>query len=739
MNYRKIIIGIALLAVGLPVGAQGTVNKKNPHATVKRERVLPLVTSKIKLLTRTYGDSIVLRWAPEDYVSWKYLAQTGVNVLRVPKGDGHRGLQIDTLAYALKPLSLEQFRARYPETDSVALVPQGVLYGETENRKSERDGTMGRSLEYNSEQDMAFGFAMLAAEWRKDLAEAMAVRFTDRTAKPGATYDYYIQPTVWENGGQLIFEPGVAEDVVNKPYEPKSYMLDITDSLSTPMTLVLNWHDHEHSSFEVERRFVRDMKGVTYDDTAWERITRKPYVSMVEQAENEDLCVIGDSVPRLGVWEYRILGYDAFADLNEPSTPHRVVVRDMEPPSAPLLKYIVLERPDDDPSTKVYAHIVWEKPVIEDDLAGYRIYYSSNRQQSEAWRSLNQDLINPLDTIYKVDVTKMGTSMVYVAAYDDWGNEARSFVQMLRVDDYEAPPAPTDFKAQVEKDGRVILAWNTPADDVAYYQVAFANDTTHQWNILSNSGLIVPTYTDTLAMDLNQKYIFYKVRAVDYSTNEGDWSKVLRVKRPTFLIPAVAHLDSAWVNADGIHMEWVTGADEQMNRHYVYRWQEGDKQRTVIARCDADSVKAAGNIIRIDDAPPFDKKRRYNYAVESFNTSHISSGLSLIYSAKRRPPLMVEGKIELAGDYMTREAKTKLVWSVTGMKEQLDHYFCVYRLGEGEDTYQNVTTTTQDVTEYEDLLLKPGQKAEFYVKLRTKDGRESRPSNVITVSAPAKK
>lgn len=739
MNYRKIIIGIALLAVGLPVGAQGTVKKKNPHATVKRERVMPLVTSKIKLLTRTYGDSVVLRWAPEDYVSWKYLATTGVNVLRVPKGDGHHGLQIDTLAYALKPLSLEQFQARYPQNDSLALVPQGVLYGETENRKSERDGTMGRSLEYNSEQDMAFGFAMLAAEWRKDLAEAMAVRFTDRTAKPGATYDYYIQPTVWENGGQLIFEPGVAEDVVNKPYEPKSYMLDITDSLSTPMTLVLNWHDHEHSSFEVERRFVRDMKGVTYDDTAWERITRKPYVSMVEQAENEDLCVIGDSVPRLGVWEYRILGYDAFADLNEPSTPHRVVVRDMEPPSAPLLKYIVLERPDDDPSTKVYAHIVWEKPVIEDDLAGYRIYYSSNRQQSEAWRSLNQDLINPLDTIYKVDVTKMGTSMVYVAAYDDWGNEARSFVQMLRVDDYEAPPAPTDFKAQVEKDGRVILAWNTPADDVAYYQVAFANDTTHQWNILSNSGLIVPTYTDTLAMDLNQKYIFYKVRAVDYSTNEGDWSKVLRVKRPTFLIPAVAHLDSAWVNADGIHMEWVTGADEQMNRHYVYRWQEGDKQRTVIARCDADSVKAAGNIIRIDDAPPFDKKRRYNYAVESFNTSHISSGLSLIYSAKRRPPLMVEGKIELAGDYMTREAKTRIVWSLTGMKEQLDYYYCIYRLGEGEDTYQNVTTTTQDVTEYEDLLLKPGQKAEFYVKLRTKDGRESQPSNVITVSAPEKK
>jgi hypothetical protein len=186
-------------------------------------------------------------------------------------------------------------------------------------------------------------------------------------------------------------------------------------------------------------------------------------------------------------------------------------------------------------------------------------------------------------------------------------------------------------------------------------------------------------------------------------------------------------------------MEWVTGADEQMNRHYVYRWQEGDKKRTVIARCDADSVKAAGNIIRIDDAPPFDKRRRYNYAVESFNTSHISSGLSLVYSAKRRPPLMVEGKIELAGDYIAREAKTRIVWSVTGLKEQTDYYYCIYRLGEGDENYQNITTTQKDVTEYEDLLLKPGQKAEFYVKLRTKDGRESQPSNVITVSAPVSK
>ena len=41
--------------------------------------------SKISLLARTYGDSIVLRWAPEDYVSWKYLNRVGVNIYRFDK------------------------------------------------------------------------------------------------------------------------------------------------------------------------------------------------------------------------------------------------------------------------------------------------------------------------------------------------------------------------------------------------------------------------------------------------------------------------------------------------------------------------------------------------------------------------------------------------------------------------------------------------------------------------------
>ena len=271
-SYKSIIICIAFLATCLTAGAQtGRVEK----------HVEPLITTKIGLLTRTYGDSIVLRWSAEDFASWQYLCDVGVNILRVPKGaPGDAAdddaplppLQIDTLAYALKPLTLEQFQQRFPEGDSLALVCMGVIYGDTENEKHEREGSMGRTIEYNSEQDVAYGFAMMVAEWRKDLAEAMAVRFTDSTAVAGMTYDYYIQPTVWENGGMLIFEPGVAEDVVNKPYSPKPYVPQITDSVAPHKRLLLRWRDQEHSSFEVERRLLQDMEGNNIEGL-WERIT----------------------------------------------------------------------------------------------------------------------------------------------------------------------------------------------------------------------------------------------------------------------------------------------------------------------------------------------------------------------------------------------------------------------------------------------------------------------------------
>ena len=83
----------------------------------------------INMLARSYGDSIVLRWAPEDYVTWNYLNHVGYNLYRIYT-DKSGVLHDDLIAEGIRPLSLEQLRARYPESDSLAFVAVGMIYGE---------------------------------------------------------------------------------------------------------------------------------------------------------------------------------------------------------------------------------------------------------------------------------------------------------------------------------------------------------------------------------------------------------------------------------------------------------------------------------------------------------------------------------------------------------------------------------------------------------------------------------
>lgn len=748
MNYKSVIITIALLGTGLTAGAQdsgGNTKDTNPHTTVARKHVEPLVTTKIKLLTRTYGDSIVLRWLAEDFASWQYLCDVGVNVLRVPRSEDG-GFQVDTLAYALKPLSQEKFQQRFPASDTLAYVPQGVLYGDAENVKTEARGSMGRTMEYNNEQDLSYAFAMLIAEWRPDLAEAMAVRFTDRTAKPGAVYDYYIQPTVWENGGMLIFEPGVAERVENKPYTPEDYQPLVKDTVGTPRRVTLQWNDGHHSSFEVERRTVGDTQG-TDGETTWQRITTKPYVSMLDQPDNSNICLLVDSVPAFGVYEYRIMGYDAFGELTPPSPAFSVNVYDNEAPTPPQIKNIIIDYPDNDVRGRKRAHFVWQKESMESDLQGYTIEYMNNQMTGRNWHTLTDELIAPTDTIYSLDVTNLRTGFVSMVAYDESGNSSRSMTQLLQILDYKAPDAPYGLKATVApvetdsiestKDayGYVMLAWqSTPEDDdIMYFDVAFANDSLHTFQIRNNGGITEHNFLDSLALDVNQKYIYYKVRAVDYSTNIGPWSRWIQVERPHVTPPTQPHLDTSKHDDEkGIHMEWIVGMDADMKYHVAYRCVDENGVWEEIGRYDADSLAKNGYRIVIDDNPAYNREQRYYYYVESFNSSPYTSK-SLAVSWFHKGPKVWEVPIELVGDYMEKENRTRLVWQPGKLPFDAPYYWCIYRKGQGDDKFQFVISQPAKETEYVDKMLQEGEQAEYYVMIQWRDGRQSTISNVIKV------
>ena len=749
MNNIRILLLSLLLLGGSIAWAQDTAAPEEVEDADSLIRPLngPLLTSKIRLLTRGYGDRVVLRWLPEDYVSWIFLTR-GVNVLREDSATH----EVVTLAENLKPLSRKQFEAKYPQSDSLAMIAMGTLYGEGRlgpNQTREKPGSQGANVELNNEQDLSFAYAMLVAEWRPDLAEALAVGLTDRTAQKGHLYTYYVQPSNPDFKGSIIFEPGVEERVKNERYTPAPYNPQLQYEQQSPRRVALSWVDTDHSSFEVERRLVSAADGAQAEKGSdkWQRLNERPYLSMIQETEIEGLNIYSDSVDYFGTWEYRILAHDAFGELDGPSPVITAYIRDIEAPKAPQLKSIVIERPDnDDPSSRVLAHLFWQiSDSLEQDLQGYYVHYYNEQVTGHQWlpiapvgTEVGSALIAPTDTSCVIDVTGLRTGMICLMAYDNSGNTGQSMAQLIRISDYKAPAAPDSLRAIVMPSGHVILSWQPKAEDtdIAYYDLAFANDSTHKFLQVNQGGITDPMFVDSLAMDVNQKYIYYKVRAVDWSNNFGEWSPVLQVKRPHNTPPSAPHLDESWHNdQQGMHMRWVVGTDADMEYHLLKR-RLGAGDWEVIARWDADSLREAGSYaLIVDDNPPYDQERRYFYMVESFNSTPYTSQ-SFAVSWLHQGPHILDIPIQVVGDWVEHAGAVRIVWDVKmpASLQSQDYYYCIFRKGSGDKDFKYQYNVAKDEVEYSDPSLKKGETAEYYVSIRFKDGRESRNSNTIKVT-----
>jgi len=681
----------------------------------------------IRLLTRCYGDSVVLRWLAPDYVGWRYLNSVGVTIVR-RELDGGESV---TLAEALKPTSLEEAWRIYPESDSVARMGIGSIYNKKQaNPYNQKDpaGEMGSIYGVHEDQQMQFGFAMLAAEWRADVATHMAVRFTDLDVKRGHKYEYIVMPAVNDTTGNILLVPALAE-VENKFYKPEDYDVEVNDSVTGPGSVLLSWPDGNYSSFEIERRQVSPANG------QWLRVNQKPYMVMMQGDVSN--CIYVDKAVEEGTYEYRVMAHDAFGDLTAPTKPITVTMPDLTPPTPPLITGINLGGEIDGES---WADIRWRKDQIEDDLVGYVVFYRHPRITKDEWWKLSKDYVPPTDTICRVNISSLMSGDVMVAAYDKAGNAGKSIAQVMRISDVTPPSPPTGLKAKINLEhGLIKLTWHpNPELDIDHYVVQFANDSTHNFVGKTNNTQVDTCHIDTVFMDANQKYIYYKVVAVDATGNESQPSDMLQVVRPSKVPPQVAHIDSAYVNEQGVYMRWVCSDERQVYRHRVLRRQKGNKDWTVIRVCDADSVKAAGDYIELIDMPDANLQKEWIYAVESFNYFGISSGLSLQYHALFRGKLFFDCKLQLLGSYKNDE--TRLVWEM-GQKPPYegDWYYSIYRQGPDDESPQFLMTAEQDAVEHTDHLLKPGQQATYYIYVCYPDGRRSKLSNMVTVSAPASK
>ena len=694
-----------------------------PVDTTIRDSVT--VAFSVKVLARPKGDSVLLRWAPDEFAPWYLANKYGYNILRMNLDEGF----VDTIKKNILPMSIEQMKLRFEPTDSLAAAAAQMLYGKG-SKLNDAIGGSGADgiMQVYEEQQTRFAYAMLLSEIRPDIAEAMALMYVDKTAKKGERYMYVVTTNIPKEEANMTYQ-GV--DVKNVPEKPAAFEPHITDSLgSDGLSMRIFWPmEPGYTVYDIECR---------YNGGEWKKLNERPFMTLMtyeDESVGQNIYEYAGVQP--GIYEFRICGYDSFGEKSNYSKPHKVEMPDVIPPTAPLIKNFFLDRPNEN---TIIADIVWEKNIIEPDFVGYDIYYY-NPQIDSAWVKLNEHLVAPEDTIFRCEVTYLGTGRVTVVAKDTLGNSSASMPQEMFIADITPPEAPTKLEYVLSPTGSLLIKWQKSKDaDVAGYQLYYANDSTHTFLQKAGKTTRGTAILDTLAVSgVIQRYTYYRVKAYDFSGNESEFSDVLTVKRKNYDPPRPCRVDSVWQDTKAVYMTWYPSSEIDVEKFYVYRRLEGENISSLINVLTKDSVK--NGRLWVVDTPQPNSKKRYFYHIETMNETGITSEPSFETSFLFKGDMKLNVKINLGVSYRADEEKVYVAWDLSGLtQEMIDAgvYFCLYKKWDDDDIFRHVESINIKERYTIDNHMKPGDGAEYRMRLRTKDGLLSPYSNVVRVTVPVK-
>lgn len=683
------------------------------------------VAFSVKVLARPKGDRVLLRWAPDEFAPWYLANKYGYNILRMNLDEG----VVDTIKKNLLPMSLEQMKQSFEPTDSLAAAAAQMLYGKG-SKLNDAIGGSGADgiMQVYEEQQTRFAYAMLLSEIRPDIAEAMALMYVDKTAEKGERYMYVVTTNIPKEEANMTYQGVDVKNVLEKPakFEPK-----ITDSLGTDgLSMRIFWPmEPGYTVYDIECR---------YNGGEWKKLNERPFMTLMtyeDESVGQNIYEYAGVQP--GTYEFRICGYDSFGEKSNYSKSHKVEMPDVIPPTAPLIKNFFLDRPTEN---TVVADIVWEKKIIEPDFVGYDIYYY-NPQIDSAWVKLNDYTVAREDTVFRCEVTYLGTGRVTVVAKDTLGNSSASMPQEMFIADITPPAPPTKLEYVLSPTGSLLIKWERSKDaDVAGYQLYFANDSTHTFLQKAGKSTRGTAILDTLAVSgVIQRYTYYRVKAYDFSGNESAFSDILTVKRKNYDPPRPCRVDSVWQDTKAVYMTWYPSSEADVEKFYVYRRLEGENISSLINVLTKDSVK--NGRLWVVDSPQPNRTKRYFYHIETMNETGITSDPSFETSFLFKGDMKLNVKINLGVSYRADEEKVYVAWDLSGLtQEMIDAgvYFCLYKKWDDDDIFRHIESINVKERYTIDHHMEPGDGAEYRMRLRTKDGRLSPYSNVVRVTVPKK-
>ena len=671
---------------------------KNAADTVPRQR-------NLQVIGRSYGDSIVLRWAPTEAYLWYFANKSGYQVIRyeVENKKMVPGSKKLLTAIPIKPWSLDEWKQRSQRSDSLAAACAQLLYGKSKAVTIQPQKNTGVNLQqamnekYETQNEQAM--ALFLADQSPRYATGLGLRYVDKSIVKGKSYAYAVF---------ALTNPKTIKS------DTSGVLINTLEILPTPEMPAVTIEELDR---KVRFTWSRAMAGMYFTSYNYERsddggktfkrLNKRPYTQLTTEQKVTPFSTIelNDSLPKnYKQYYYRITGITPFGDFGKPTPNLPVMGRDRKAPSPP--DHVAAK------NTKGNnVKLTWAKKTKEPDFAGFLVGRSD--KASGPFLPLT---LQPIPTIINefTDTSAFphGTNYYIVSSIDTAGNAAASVPAYVIMIDTIPPAKPNGLAGKVDTTGIVHLKWNMgKEEDLLGYLVYAANDAKHTFVAVTKDFVADTTFADSITLKTLTKNIYYKVVAFDKNRNPSKYSDALELKRPDKVAPVSPVFTKFLVTDTAVLLNWATSTSHDVVSQILYRREKG-KEWALYAKLDVAASSYSDHNVK--------KLTWYEYCLEAIDDAGLHSTKSFpmnvrVYDSGKR--------VDIQNFTVTKSQDGKSLELSWKYGEKGDYWFVLFRSVDGKEmmTYKSLSADQHSFT---DVNLKKAV-YQYAVKAVYKDGGES--------------
>ncbi|ANE52823.1 fibronectin type III domain-containing protein [Flavisolibacter tropicus] len=530
------------------------------QAQQREHRVIALANPK--------GDSIVLRWAPASFITWQMGNKYGYWIERfVIAKDGNAASFSTASAFKLNNAPLRPWPEAQMENaavidEKVAIVKEAIYSKDFQLTSPEKN--IGNYITQQGENDVRYGFAVLACDLSPLAAQAAALRIVDRNVKKGERYAYRISVAQQPKG--LTIEPGIYVTSVNEPVKlspPQEFAVTFDDRLAR-----LQWLSALdrgiYTAYVIER---------STDGKSFHPLTDLPVINGSERPDAQLSFYTDSLTDNETTYYYRIKGITPFGETG----PYSTVVSGLGKP--------IYDRPFIDTVIILNNQKLQLRWTLSQDLKKktQSIYVSRATKAEGPYQDISPLLIK--DVVSYVDEKPYANTYYRLKIKTIDGQTIYSLPQFGQVIDTIPPGSPTGLQGAIDQGGKVQIKWTSNAEaDLQGYRVFRANALHEEFVEVTDKLLTRNAFVDSVMVETLSEKVHYRVVAVDKNFNPSDYSAILTLARPDKIAPsAPVFITTKMVDSiPAIQLAWKTSTSGDVMRQELYRVNKLLNQRTAV-------------------------------------------------------------------------------------------------------------------------------------------------------------